>query len=152
DGGGAPYEVATPYTEDALFDIHYVQSADVLTIVHPGYIPRELRRLGALNWQLTEIAFVPTIATPAAPTAVAHAGEGTASNSDHQYAVTALAQDTLEESLVSVGSNVVQNDLSLQGAYNEITLVPVAGAERYNLYKLDNGLWGYIGQAAGLTF
>lgn len=64
--GGVPYEVANPYTEADLFDIHYVQSADVLTLVHPNYAPRELRRLGATNWQLQTITFGASIAAPGA--------------------------------------------------------------------------------------
>jgi hypothetical protein len=45
------YEIPNPYAAADLFDIHYVQSADVLTLTHPGYAPLELRRLGATNWQ-----------------------------------------------------------------------------------------------------
>ena len=62
--GGVPYEVVNPYLEADLFDIHYVQSADVLTLVHPNYPPAELRRLGATNWTYTVISFAPTVATP----------------------------------------------------------------------------------------
>ena len=40
---GLPYEVETPYEADDVFDIHYVQSMDVMTLVHPNYAPRELR-------------------------------------------------------------------------------------------------------------
>ncbi|CUI38167.1 Uncharacterised protein [Achromobacter xylosoxidans] len=152
DGGGLPYEVVTPYQERDLFDLHYVQSADVLTIVHPNYAPRELRRLGALNWALTAIQFIPTIVAPASVTATAHAGSGTANNVDHTYAVTSLAVDTLEESLISSASNTVSNDLFLQGSYNDVAWPTVAGATRYNVYKLSNGIWGYVGQSGGLTF
>ncbi|CAB3624693.1 hypothetical protein [Achromobacter pestifer] len=152
DGGGVPYEVATPYVEADIFDLHYVQSADVLTIVHPNYAPRELRRLGALNWTLTTIQFTPSIAAPSSVTATAHAGTGTPDDIDHTYAVTSLAVDTLEESLVSAASNTVSNDLFLQGAYNDVTWPAVAGATRYNVYKLSNGLWGYVGQSGDVTF
>ena len=150
--GAVPYEVATPYLAVDLFDLHYVQSADVLTIVHPGYAPRELRRLGALNWVLSTIQFTPTISAPASVTATAHAGTGTADNTDHTYAVTSLASDTLEESLISTASNTVSNDLSLQGAYNDVAWPAATGAVRYNVYKRSNGLWGYVGQSGGLTF
>ncbi|CAB5512513.1 hypothetical protein LMG26857_01803 [Achromobacter anxifer] len=150
--GATPYEVVTPYLAVDLFDLHYVQSADVLTIVHPGYAPRELRRLGALNWVLSTIQFTPTISAPASVTATAHAGTGTADNTDHTYAVTSLASDTLEESLISTASNTVSNDLSLQGAYNDVAWPAATGAVRYNVYKRSNGLWGYVGQSGGLTF
>lgn len=152
DGGGNPYEVPTPFAEVDLFDLHYVQSADVLTIVHPNYAPRELRRLGALNWTLTTIQFTPTIIAPASVTATAHAGTGTADNVAHTYAVTSLATDTLEESLISTQSNTVSNDLFLQGAYNDVAWPAAAGATRYNVYKLSNGLWGYVGQSGDLSF
>ena len=58
------YEIPNPYAAADLFDIHYVQSADVLTLVHPNYAPRELRRLGATNWQLRTISFAPSIQAP----------------------------------------------------------------------------------------
>jgi hypothetical protein len=38
------YEIPTPYAADDLAGIHYAQSADVLTLVHPNYPPAELRR------------------------------------------------------------------------------------------------------------
>ena len=70
------YEIPTPYAEDDLFGIHYVQSGDVLTIVHPNYAPRELRRLGATTWVLSTILFASPIPAPAAPTVVAVRGIG----------------------------------------------------------------------------
>lgn len=42
--GGVPYEIASPYLEADLENLRWTQSADVLTIVHPSYNPRELRR------------------------------------------------------------------------------------------------------------
>ena len=58
------YEIPSPYLEADLFDIHHVQSSDVLTLVHPNYAPRELRRLGATKWTLVKIPFVPSVTTP----------------------------------------------------------------------------------------
>lgn len=52
--GGSPVEVATPWTESEIFNIKYVQSADVLTLLHPDHAPRELRRFSDTNWQLAE--------------------------------------------------------------------------------------------------
>lgn len=148
DGSGNPYEVATPYLEADLFDLHYVQSADVLTIVHPSYAPRELRRLGALNWTLGTISFAPSTS---APTGVSAAPSGAATTTQYWYVVTALAQDTLEESLPSTPATCT-NDLSLAGASNTVSWTNVAGAVRYNVYKRDNGLYGYIGQSGSGSF
>lgn len=68
------YEIPTPYAAADLFQIHYAQSADVLTLVHPNYPPSELRRLSATSWSLTPIAFGPPLATPLAVTATASPG------------------------------------------------------------------------------
>ena len=145
--GGSPYEVATPYLEADLFDLHYVQSADVLTICHPNYAPRELRRLGATNWTLTTISFVSSLSAPASPSAVATVGTG---STTYTYKVTSVASTGLEESDTSAAASCT-NNLLTTGNYNTITWT-TTGAARYNVYKQSNGLYGYIGQTDGLTF
>lgn len=141
------YEVATPYVAADVMDIHHVQSADVLTLVHPSYEPRELKRLGAANWTLSTINFIPTISAPASISATA-TGTGSVS---YSYAVTAIANNELEESVLS-STATVSNDLTVAGQYNTITFGAVTGAVRYNIYKQKNGLFGYIGQTDALTF
>lgn len=51
------YEISSPYLEADLFEIRFVQSADVLYLVHPDYQPRKLSRLGDTNWTLEAIDF-----------------------------------------------------------------------------------------------
>ena len=75
---GVAYSVATPYAGTDLFDLEYTQSNDVVTITHPSYAPRELRRLGALSWTLTAPALGAAVTVPGTPTVVATAGAGTA--------------------------------------------------------------------------
>lgn len=146
--GGVPYEIANPYAEADLFDVHYVQSADVLTLVHPNYAPRELRRLGATNWQLTTLSFAAPIAAPGAPTLVA-AGH-TSVKYTYYYVVTAVDSEGVSESAASAPSSVGGN-LFETGATVTISWAAVAGASRYNVYKLQGGLYGYIGQTTGLS-
>lgn len=55
--GGLPYEISTTYTAAELFQLSFVQSADVLYIAHPVHPPAKLQRLGATNWTLTNIDF-----------------------------------------------------------------------------------------------
>lgn len=235
---GVPYEVVNPYAEADLFDIHYVQSADVLTLVHPNYPPAELRRLGATNWTYTVISFAPTVATPGGVAVTASPGykaqisswntldglittvnnhglaegdgiyiEGVSGPTntpdgfyvvedipidpstqlplkdqlyvtdydgtliipnagatggtiqygtkrfdiDNYYQVTAVAANGLDESDPSVAVNVV-NNLYVSGSYNTISWGAVAGAARYNIYKRQSGLYGYIGKTEGLSF
>ena len=52
-----PYQISSPYHSASLFDLHYTQSADVITITHPAYPTCELKRLGATNWVLTPLVF-----------------------------------------------------------------------------------------------
>lgn len=143
------YEIPTPYAAADVFDIHYVQSADVLTLAHPSYAPRELRRLGATKWVLSTINFAPSLGAPTATSATATVtGTGLTTQS---YVITAEGGAAGDESLQS---NIVScsNNLNAVASYNTIVWVSLAGATRYNVYKFDNGLFGFIGQTTGTTF
>lgn len=245
------YEIPSPYAEADLFDLHYVQSADVLTLTHPNYAPAELRRIGATNWQLVTPSFASPIAAPANFKAASNAkGE----DYTYRYCVTAVAADGISESSMSaeavgysnyaltaatnanpgeftfsgdlrtkfiVGSDVtfvsvggmtevngnsytigtvvysntrggvfggstqktkitlksggvpvdttafgvyttggtmnvtfsgIKNNLFVTGAENNLGWDAVSGASRYNVYKFQGGLFGYIGQTTGLAF
>ena len=154
-GGGSTarvYEVATTYDSADLFDLHYAQSADVLTITHPGYPTRELRRLGATNWQIADVVFGASVGAPSAAFAVS-GGPGGGTPTNHVYVCTATSGATFEESLASPASAAVTIDLSVAGNYVDITPGAVSGAVRYTIYKLDTGgLYGYIGQSDGSAF
>lgn len=138
------YEIPSPYVEADLFDIHYVQSADVMTLTHPNYAPRELRRLGATNWQLSAVAFAAPTA-PGAPTLTPHC---TTPKYPNTYAITAIGSDGVTESSAGPTATTTGNLLE-NGGYNDISWAAVTGATRYNVYKLQGGLLGYIGQTTG---
>lgn len=146
--GSVPYEIANPYNQNDLFDIHYVQSADVLTLVHPNYPPKELRRYGALDWRLVDVSFGATISTPANVQSYAHRGDGDYGLYVYNYCVTAIAQDGRVESLQSSWTNNIGN-LYMSGNWNEITWNGVSGAKYYNVYRLQGGIMGFIGQTSG---
>jgi hypothetical protein len=229
------YEIPSPYLSADLFDIHHVQSSDVLTLVHPNYAPRELRRLGATQWTLVPISFVPSVTTPSGVAVTASRGEAfnitaiTLANpgvltlaSNHQfvvgdsvyvsgvlgmtqltagfyvvnsvpaattislknyttgvpvnttaytaytsggtveygtkifdivnsYQITAVGANGIDESLASASASAT-NNLYVNGAFNTITWSAVSGAIRYNIYKIQSGLYGYIGQTEALSF
>ena len=147
--GAVPYEIANPYAEADLFDIHYVQSADVLTLVHPNHAPREMRRLGATNWQLSTLSFAAPISPP---TGLAVTTTVTTKNDYwYSYVVTALISNAGGESVASAGAGV-SSDIFQPGASHTLTWSGVPGASLYNIYRLDGGVYGYIGQTAGATF
>ena len=147
DGLGAPYEVSTPYAEADLFDLHYVQSADVLTLVHPNYPPKELRRLGATNWTLTSVSFASPMSPPTGVTATATGGTG----KNYQYVVTAVGTNGVDETEASAFASC-SGDLFANGAYNTIAWSTVPGAQLYRVYKFSGGGYGYIGQTDQLAF
>lgn len=137
------YTISSPYLEADLFDLHYTQNSDVLTVVHPGYAARELARLGATNWTLTAISFAPTLTPPSGVTVTSTIG--TAGNQSPQsYCVTVIGADGVTESLAS---SVVStsNNLSVAGNYNTVQANSTSGL-RYNFYKKRGGAFGYIGQ------
>lgn len=152
-GGGTAarvFELATPYNSTVinLFDIHYVQSNNVMTLVHQAYPQQELRRVSLTNWTLTAPTFNPNIAPPAAVSAAAIAGTGT---TVFTYAVTAIDTNTQEESFLSATSSCT-NNLNTSGNMNQVVWLAVANAVRYNVYKSRSGLMCYAGQTPALAF
>lgn len=61
---GIPVAIATPYEAADLAALQYVQSGDVVTIVHPSYPPYELRRTSNISWTFAPIVFGATIDAP----------------------------------------------------------------------------------------
>ena len=143
------YEIPNNYAAADLFDLHYVQSADVLTLVHPTYPVTELRRYGATNWQLAYPTFQAPTNAPTGVSATATTGTGSTS---YTYAVTTVNTAGLEESVASSTSAPITNDLTTTPNKNTVSWTAVSGAIRYNVYKLANGLLGYIGQSASTAF
>ena len=143
------YEIPNSYAAADLFDLHYVQSADVLTLAHPSYAPMELRRLGATDWTLTAISFASGQVAPAGVTAVPTPGGVTTYPFD--YRVTSVGALGTDESGASSSATCTGN-LFTTGAFNTISWSAAAGASRYYVYKFSGGNWGYIGQTTALTF
>lgn len=139
------YQIPTPFDGADLFDLHYTQSADVITIAHPGYATRELKRLGATTWTLTALSFAAPTNAPTTVTVTATVAENE-NKTTQKYVVTTVGADGVTESLPST-PKAVSNNLTLAGNYNTITWDAVAGNTRYNVYKLRGGVYGYIGQA-----
>ena len=151
--GNAPYEIATPYAEEHLMDIHHVQSADILTLVHPNYPPQELRRLGATNWKLEAISFVPKFEPPtelkAEASRVQQSPGVNAINLQYRYKVTAVKDGVESKESAEVE---VTNDLYTPGNSNTLTWKAVDGADYYLVYKRQSGMFGLAGYANETSF
>lgn len=151
--GNAPYEIETPYLEAHLMDIHHVQSADVLTLVHPHYPPQELRRLGATNWKLEAISFVPKFEPPtelkAEASRVQQSPGVNAINLQYRYKVTAVKDGVESKESAEVEAT---NDLYTPGNSNTLTWKSVDGADHYLVYKRQSGMFGLAGYANETSF
>jgi hypothetical protein len=96
------FELTTTYTAAQVFELKFVQSADVMTISHPSHAPAELTRTGHDVWTLTDIVFQPQQTFPTGLLSSANTtGAETA-----VYVVTAVNRDNAEESLRAVGTAV----------------------------------------------
>lgn len=145
------YEIPHPFTLDALADVHYTQSADVMTLVHPSTPPVELRRYGATDWRVSAPSFNPPANPLTGITATATTGTGAVT---YDYVVTAVLTAGLQETVASANATCT-NDLTVSPNKNTVTWTDSSAAGtniRYNIYKKSNGLYGYIGQASGTSF
>lgn len=131
------YTLATPYGEADLPRLKFVQSADTMTLTHPSHAPRNLTRTGHASWTLTAITYAPTQQPPTAP-----ASDSPGSGFD--YVVTAVSQETGEESVASAS-------VSATTQTSKITWTDAAGASSYNVYKGKNGVYGFIGRSGDGT-
>ena len=53
--GTTPYEISTTYTAAQINELEYVQSADVLYLVHEAHPPRKLSRTGHTSWTISDV-------------------------------------------------------------------------------------------------
>jgi hypothetical protein len=134
----AVYEIDTPYAAVDLVNLHYVQSADVMTLVHHGYPPRELRRNSATNWSLDIIQFASTLSPP-------QSNGATPSAITHTYMVVPILQTGPGQPSLPASCS---NDLTIPGRVNAIGWTTVPGAVQYYVYKQVGLAWGFIGIAA----
>jgi len=138
------YEIPTDYVEADLDLLKYVQSADVITIVHPEYPPAELSRVDNDDWSIDDIAFDPEISAPGSVTC-----SGT-NGTVNKWVVTAVDEESFEESLPS--SEVGSDTAATSGSPRTIGWAAVTGAREYNVYKAQNGVFGFVGIAVGTSF
>ncbi|EMT2447109.1 hypothetical protein WMF02_002108 [Acinetobacter baumannii] len=154
DDNDQPLELMLPYIEEHLMQLRYAQSADVITITHPNYVPRKIIRRGATEWSVEMVTVSYGIGQPQNLTGVAHnpknkEDEGYVEK-DYVYQVTAVNEQN--ESQASEKSPILKNDLTLAGNTNVLSWDAVPGATRYNVFKLRSGLASYIGETTELSF
>lgn len=147
---GNAYTVVSPYVQADLQNLKFAQSADVLTITHPSYAPRELKRAGATNWTLTAITTGATIASPTGFSA--NTGPTIPPLQSMTYFVTAISATNGEESeptrafyTFAVGG-LPTEDLEFSFQWSAVT-----GASYYRVYKGYGSVPAGAGGGAGFV-
>lgn len=148
------YSVTSPYPEEAVVGLDYAQTADVMYVVHLDYAPRKAVRYGHTDWRWSTVSFGPLISPPTGISVAASTPNTTGYVAQtYKYVVTSVKDSTpVQESRASAIIQV-DNDLTLNGNYNTITVpAPSGDVARHVIYKEQGGAYGYIGATEGTTF
>lgn len=154
--GGLPYTLALPYSYLQIQDLGFTQDADVMTLTHPLFNPKQLKRFADDNWTITDVNFAPSISAPTwAGTPLTAVGTGTgASNKTYTYVVTAIEDATGVESLASTVETLTTPSLTTTAGI-KLEWNAVTGASNYRVYKdpSDNtDVFGWIGNSKTTEF
>ena len=139
------YTLTTVYTTAQLWEFKFAQTADEMTITHASHPIKTLTRTGHSVWTLVSDAFAPL---QAAPTGLSVTPDAAASTT-WLYQVTAVSDDTGEESLPA-STNTTTGAATTPA--NTIAWTGAAGATVHNVYRADNGIYGYIGRTENSSF
>ena len=158
DGGyllgddGQILELTSPYTEDELGEIDYVQQLNTMTLVHKNHKIQELTRTTS-NWQIKEITIAPSINPPTNLT-ISYQGDIKVNTKTYNYVVCSVHKKTNEESHRSAVVSVVAHKEAYWTTSEYVTLNwnGVADAVEYNIYKSVNGIFGYVGTSSTTSF
>lgn len=145
------YKFGTPYNAVDLAGVQFAQTANVAYFVHIDRPEQKLTRNAHTDWSFAPVTYGPTITAPTEVSAAATTPNTTGYvATPYQYVVTAISDDSGQESRASAIANVT-NDLTLDGNYNTVSWAAVAGASRYAVYKGNNGVFGFIGGTEGTS-
>jgi len=145
------YKFGTPYNAADLAGVQFAQTANVAYFVHIDRPEQKLTRNAHTDWTFAPVTYGPTIAAPTDVSASATSPNTTGYvATPYQYVITAISDDNGQESRASDIASVT-NDLTLDGNYNTVSWTAVDGADRYAVYKGNNGVFGFIGGTEGTS-
>ena len=157
------YEVATPWLEDDLFDLHYAQQNDVLTVVHPDYTPYELRRNSEADWDAVPFTVTRPVQPPTSvaldatyPPGNNYPGANDAAHpkQDWDWVVTSVDANGTEslpsDALVTTDAVIYSDKPRPKINWT----APTGGntPESYNIYRGRDGIYGFVGTSKTTEF
>jgi hypothetical protein len=149
DPPGTPVEVVTTYNTPGLIG-GWEQSGAKIVITHRVHDPRELVYTDDVTWTLQLADTEPSITAPA-NLALANIAGGL----PYAYVVTAVKEETYEESLPSASDDSGATMAApTEAAPHVLTWDAHADAVEYNVYvdPYGNGVFGFIGVATSNSF
>jgi len=140
----------TVYPDDDLALLKFTQNADTLTVTHPDYDMYNITRSAHDVWTVTIVSFAAGVS---APTGLSATPSTANTGIVRDYVVTAVDDDTGEESVASSADDA-DHDLPTDATRtNDLAWNTVAGVS-WKVYCDDNasGVYGFIGNAATNAF
>lgn len=151
---GYSVTVATPLAHGYLDgDIVYINGTGVAALNGKFWAVNTTGNPGATNTRFglrdpATGAVGPTVGTAGTGGTVAYVPLNT--QTDNVYAVTSVDANSVESE--SSAEVTVSNNLFAAGAYNMISWAAVSGAVRYNVYRKESNLFGFIGETESTEF
>lgn len=144
----------SPYAAGELQDIQFIQSADVMTLVHPNHEIAEIKRMSDTNWSFSTALSLSAPSVAAFGFNAAAGGGTTPGSTQYFYKVTSINMVSGEESYPSGVITATNGNATLsQTNYNVIGWTPFGGVSyKFAIYKLDSGSYGLIGYSEGTGF
>lgn len=140
--------VATPFAAADLGQLKFEQSGDRVRFTHRAYPSQVLTRHDHHDWRWAVENFVPEIAAPSGVTAAPQAS----GSETYRYVATFTDKDSGEESLPSVVVSVSSAVLNSTSAKITLTIPANVQASQADVYREDNGLYGWIGATETTAF
>lgn len=136
------YTVTTTYVEADLPALKFVQSADVITIVHPSYAPKTLTRTSDASWALATITFEPGVVTPSPAGASTGFGPNP-ETAETSWSITAVSPEGEESLPGGIASG------NIPGSPQSLFFTRTAGTNGfYRVYRRKFNVMGFIGKTS----
>jgi hypothetical protein len=154
NGGTASrvYTIPSPYLAADLALLKYAQSASVMTLTHPNYVPMNLTLTAPTNWTLTPVPF----GTMTVPPSTVSGSASTSGSANYSYVVTSVDGNGQESQASNAAT--VANAVNIGATAGTITISwsTVTGADHFNVYKAELSIsspvpvgaaYGFVGTA-----
>lgn len=140
----------TVFTEASLALLKFTQNADTLTVTHPDLDMYNITRSAHDVWTVTILSFASSVAKPTGMTATP---SGADTGVIRNYVITAVDDDTGEESIAS-DSDDANHDLAGSSERTNDLVWTDPGGVTWKVYCDDtaSGVFGFIGNASTNAF